>query len=140
MKTRSFLGLVLTLFLSFAVFAQGDSAASAGNVPKTPKVCKLDSIVFGTGVEQRVPQGTADEFGPSPAKVFCWTKISIDAAPANIKHIWYNGNEKVLEVPMRLRYASGRLWSYKTVTTGQWKVDVVGDDGEVIGSGKFTVK
>jgi hypothetical protein len=58
----------------------------------------------------------------------------------NIKHVWYNGDEKVLEVPLRLRYASGRLWSYKTVTPGQWKVDVIGENGDIIGSGSFSAK
>ena len=140
MKNMLLPGLALILFLSFAVFAQSDSSASADSVSKIPKVCKLDSIAFGTGVEQRAPQGVANEFGPSPAKVFCWTKISINAAPVNIKHVWYNGDEKVLEVPLRLRYASGRLWSYKTVTPGQWKVDVIGENGEVIGTGSFSAK
>lgn len=140
MKNSLLFGIAGILFLCPGAFAQQDSVASADTVSHIPKVYKLDSIAFGTGVEQRVPQGVANEFGPSPAKVFCWTKISINAAPVNIKHVWYNGDEKVLEVPLRLRYASGRLWSYKTVTPGQWKVDVIGENGDVIGSSSFTAK
>jgi hypothetical protein len=54
--------------------------------------------------------------------------------------VWYNGTEKVFELPLRLKFASGRLWSYKTITPGDWKVQVVNEAGEVIGSANFTAK
>lgn len=133
----SLLGLV---FLSFVAYAQSDSAASTESASATPKVCKVDSIVFATGIASRVPVGVSNVFEPSVRKVFCWTKISIDRAPVTIKHVWYNGTEKVFELPLRLKYDSGRLWSYKTVTPGDWKVDVVNEAGEVIGSASFTAK
>jgi Protein of unknown function (DUF2914) len=114
-----------------------DAADSSAAVANTGTV---DSIVFSTGIKDRAPTGGSTEFGPQMQKVFCWTKISIQHAPFKFKHVWYNGDEKVLEVPLRLGYASGRLWSYKTVTPGTWKVDVVDDAGKVIGSGTFNAK
>jgi hypothetical protein len=133
----SLLGLVV---FSFAAFAQSDSAASTESASSVPKVAKVDSIVFATGIESRAPVGVSNVFEPSTRKVFCWTKISIDRAPVTVKHVWYNGTEKVFELPLRLKFASGRLWSYKTVTPGDWKVQVVNEAGEVIGSANFTAK
>jgi hypothetical protein len=125
------------------VSAQPDSAAAAATPDSGAMVANagtVDSIVFATGIKDRVPTGCTKEFGPQMQKVFCWTKISIQHAPFKFKHVWYNGDEKVLEVPLRLGYASGRLWSYKTVTPGAWKVDVVDEAGKVIGSGTFNAK
>ncbi|HUI92478.1 MAG TPA: DUF2914 domain-containing protein [Chitinivibrionales bacterium] len=140
MKRIALLAILGLVFMSFTVFAQTDSTASTDSASSAPKVCKLDSIAFGTGVESRALVGVTNVFEPTSRKVFCWTKISIDRAPVTVKHVWYNGSEKVFELPLRLKYASGRLWSYKTVTPGDWKVDVVNEQGEVIGSGTFTAK
>jgi hypothetical protein len=140
MKRPLVMSILGMAFLSFAAYAQTDSAASTESVSTTPKVCKVDSILFATGIESRVPVGVSNVFEPTTRKVFCWTKISIDRAPVTVKHVWYNGDEKVFEMPLRLKYASGRLWSYKTVTPGDWKVDVVNEAGEVIGSATFTAK
>jgi hypothetical protein len=140
MKRTVLLSLIGLALWGFAAYGQTDSAASADAASSTPKVCKVDSILFGTGVESRALVGASNVFDPSIRKVFCWTKISIDRAPVTVKHVWYNGTEKVFELPLRLKYASGRLWSYKTVTPGDWKVDVVNEQGEVIGSATFTSK
>ncbi len=140
MKYAIVFGLTGFLFVSSGAFAQGDSAAAGSNASQPAKACTLDTIAFGTGVEQRVLKGAAGEFAPAPVKVFCWTKISINEAPFSFRHIWYKDSTQILEVPLRLGYASGRLWSYKTVTPGNWRVDVVAENGKVIGSGSFSVK
>jgi hypothetical protein len=126
----------------FASLAQSDSTTTAApdSTATVANAGTLDSIIFATGIKDRVPTGCTKEFGPQMQKVFCWTKISIQHAPFKFRHVWYNGDEKVLEVPLRLGYASGRLWSYKTVTPGDWKVDVVDEKGKVLGTGAFTAK
>jgi hypothetical protein len=126
-----------------SAFAQTDSTpatAAPDSGAAIANVGTVDSIVFATDIKDRVPVGQAKEFGQNQRKVFCWTKLTIQHAPFQFKHVWYNGEEKVLEVPLRLKFASGRLWSYKTVTPGDWRVDVVDRTGKVIGSGVFTAK
>ncbi len=148
------IGLAIVLFCSAASFAQKDSAKTVSKAPAVAptaatqdsdaaapdNVCKVESIVFATGIKDHAPIGESKTFGPDQRKIFCWTKLSIQHAPFPFKHIWYNGNEKVLEVPLRLRYASGRLWSYKTVAPGTWRVDVVDKADKVLGSETFVVK
>jgi hypothetical protein len=152
MKLCTFVSIGSLLCASIGVWAQTDSVAKV--LPKTSavaqkpdslasnetNVCKVESIVFATGIQDRAPVGGAKEFGPTQHKIFCWTKLSIQHAPFIVNHIWYNDDDKVLEVPLRLRYASGRLWSYKTVTPGNWHVDIVDKAGKVLGSDAFVVK
>jgi len=100
----------------------------------------VDSMVFARSVESREPVGAAKEFEASVAQVVCWTKLSAKTVPAAVKHVWYNSGRKMLEVPLTLNYSSGRYWSVKNVSTGDWTVEVVGANGEVFGSGSFKVK
>jgi len=147
-------GFAIAVCLSAAVFAQTGSTKTVATAPPNQtqaapqdsdesvanNVCKVESIVFATGIKDHAPLGEAKEFGPDQRKIFCWTKLSIQHAPFIFNHVWYNGDEKVLEVPLRLRYASGRLWSYKTVTPGNWRVDITDKAGTVLGSDSFIVK
>jgi hypothetical protein len=100
----------------------------------------VDSIVFARSVESREPVGAAKEFEASVTQVFCWTKLSVKTLPAAVKHVWYNAGRKLLDVPLTLNYSSGRYWSVKNVSPGDWTVEVVGANGEVFGSGSFKVK
>jgi hypothetical protein len=100
----------------------------------------VESIVFARSVESREPVGAAKEFEASVTQVFCWTKLSAKTLPAAVKHVWYNAGRKLLEVPLTLNYSSGRYWSVKNVSPGDWTVEVVGANGEVFESGSFKVK
>ncbi|RPJ10603.1 MAG: DUF2914 domain-containing protein [Deltaproteobacteria bacterium] len=100
----------------------------------------VDSIVFARSVESRDPVGAAKEFEASVTQVFCWTKLSVKTLPAAVNHVWYNAGRKLLDVPLTLNYSSGRYWSAKNVSPGDWTVEVVGANGEVFGSGSFKVK
>lgn len=134
------IGLGLVFFCFFAWGQNDSSARAAKSTGAAENIATLDSILFATGIEKRVPVGVSKEFGPSVKKVFCWTKVSIQNAPLSLKHVWYNDEEKVSEIPLTLNFASGRLWSYKTVSPGQWKVEVVTEAGVVLGSAGFTAK
>jgi hypothetical protein len=122
------------LLVVFSVFLTRPPAAAA----ESP--VSVDSIVFARSVESREPVGAATEFDSSVARVFCWTRLSAKAPPASVTHVWYKAERKLLEVPLTATYSSGRYWSVKNVSTGDWRVEVVGANGEVLGSGSFKVK
>lgn len=100
----------------------------------------LDSIRFATAVESREPVGVSLEFDSSVVQVYCWTRLSTKTPPAKVKHVWYKAGQKVLEVPLTLNYSSGRYWSVKNVSAGDWTVEVTGANDEVIGAASFKVK
>jgi hypothetical protein len=91
----------------------------------------VDSIVFARSVESREPVGAAKEFEASVTQVFCWTKLSAKTLPAAVNHVWYNAGRKLLDVPLTLNYSSGRYWSVKNVSPGDWTVEVVGANGDL---------
>lgn len=131
--------MVYGIFIGVFIVNVGVSAQSQSPA-KADKVCFVDSIVFAKGVESKEPAGVGKEFESSLGKVYCWTRLSAKTLPVTVKHVWYKGSEKVLEVPLTLKYTSGRFWSNKNIIPGAWKVEVVSETGEVLGSGSFTVK
>lgn len=100
----------------------------------------VDRMVFARSVESREPVGAATQFDASVARVFCWTALSTKNPPAALKHVWYKTGQKLLEVPLTAAYSTGRYWSVKNVSPGEWTVEVVGANGEVFGSASFNVK
>ncbi len=125
----------LVLFV-FGLFLSSPPSSEAAAEP----LVSVDSIVFASNVESREPVGAAKEFEASVTQVFCWTKLSVKTLPAAVNHVWYNAGRKLLDVPLTLNYSSGRYWSAKNVSPGDWTVEVVGANGEVFGSGSFKVK
>ena len=126
-------GLILGM-VSFS-FSQTDTSAKTGS-----SLIAVDSMAFAAGIDARAPMGIATEFESTTEKVSCWTRVSSSQGPVSIKHVWYKDDNKVFELPLTLTSQSGRLWSTKTVSTGNWKVDVVDDAGNVVTSGTFVVK
>jgi hypothetical protein len=124
-----------TLFIAALVLSATRIPASAAD-----PVVTVDSMVFATSVDSRDPVGAAKDFPASVGRVFCWTRLSTGAPPANVMHVWYKNGQKLLEVPLTVNHASGRYWSQKNIAPGDWKVEVVDAAGNVLASGTFTVK
>jgi hypothetical protein len=133
---KRLLGCTALVHLVFGVIlASSPSSAVSAESPVS-----VDEIVFARSVESREPVGAAKEFEASITQVFCWTKLSARTPPVTVKHVWYNAGRKLLEVPLTLNHSSGRYWSVKNVSTGDWTIEVVGANGKVFGSGSFKVK
>lgn len=99
---------------------------------------------LGSGIEERVITGEAEVFTTdSVDKVYCWSKITGAEEPTTIKHIWYLGDKVISEVELAINYSSHRTWSYKTMIpefAGNWKVEAVDADGNLLGVKTFSVE
>jgi hypothetical protein len=130
----------------FAVFALNtisfsqDSAALTSTPVSAQALFAVDSIAFAAGIESRNPVGVGSEFASDIGKVSCWIRVSASQAPVSVKFVWYQNGEMVMEWPYTLKTESGRLWSTKSVSTGNWKVDIVDDAKNVVKSAICDVK
>ncbi len=114
-------------------------AIAAGALAAAGKIT-VEEMVFATGVDARMPVGVAGEFDAATSRVVCWTKIAAQSPPVTVRHVWHREGKRLLEVPLTVNYPAGRYWSIKNVTSGEWRVDVVNEAGEVLGSKAFVVK
>ena len=120
-----------------AVYAQAPAAAP--EAAKAAPAIKVEKIVVAAGVENREPVGEAATFDKSAGKVFTWTRISAEATPATIKHVYYHEGKMVREIELKVSSSPYRVWSWKNVTPGSWKVEVTDEAGAVLASSEFTV-
>ena len=96
----------------------------------------------GTGVTNRELDGEASTFKADVGKVFCWMKVKGEVG-SKVTHAWFKGTEEMGKVELEIKYPVTRTWSAKTITPemkGDWRVDIVGADGTVLQSLKFTVE
>ncbi len=127
--------LIVAALLALPVLAfAADEAAAAQGI-------SVVGLKVGTGIQDKEIQGEADTFKTDVGKVWCWAKTS-GGQGSDLTYVWYNGENKVSEVKVNLKFASMRSWSYKTITPnskGDWRVDLVGADGAVLKSVSFKI-
>ncbi len=77
------------------------------------------------------------------SKPVVWMRVLTDKPPFTLTHVYYHNEKKYCEVPLEVKYPHMRTWSYLTLThpdqTGQYRVEVVTDDGEKLGEIQYTV-
>jgi len=132
---RNMMVLLAVLSLAATVVAQAPKEQA-----EPPNLYQVEKIALGTGVESRELVGDATEFDVSVGRIYCWTRIISQNVPTTIKHVWYADEQQVAEVPLNINYPSTRTWSSKAISAGKWRVEVVGETGEVLASTDFTVK
>ena len=130
------------MIVVLAVLSLGGTAVAQAPEQQAaaPKLIQVEKIALGTGLESKEIVGESTEFDVSAGRVYCWTKIVSQNVPTTIKHVWYAGEEKAAQVPLNIKYPTTRTWSSKAIWAGKWKVEVVSEAGEVLGSTDFTVK
>jgi len=131
MRAKIFLGLSFILFLPVLAFAQGSDGLT------------VDDIRICTSVEDRQPVGADTSFDRDVGRLFCFTKLSGDQDSATIYHVWYFNDREMAKVELSIRAKTWRTWSNKNILeawTGNWRVDVLSSDDNVLGSMEFTVR
>ena len=108
---------------------------------KTPAAAeiKVEKIVTASAVENREPVNETAIFDKTAGRVYTWTRITTTEAPVKIKHVYYVDDKKMTEVELNINAKVYRVWSYKAVWPGNWKVEVIDETGKVLAAAAFTV-
>jgi len=120
-------------FLLVSIFIIGDLNAQS---------LTLETIQFGTDVENRELVGTDITFSSDIGTVYCFTHITGAQDSTEIAHVWYYQNEEQARVNLQVRSSDWRTWSSKRILpswVGDWDVRVEDAEGNVIGSSSFVI-
>ena len=104
----------------------------------------VDESAIGLDVIDRMPVGADSTFTADVERVYCWTRIS--GAPeggTTIHHVWIRGDQEMADLELNIGAPSWRTWSNKAIMadwTGDWRVEVRDDAGNVIETIRFTVQ
>ncbi|GAB4376178.1 MAG: DUF2914 domain-containing protein [Calditrichia bacterium] len=130
MKGMVILGIVVLMAVGMVVAQEAPKM-----IVEEMKVC--------TAVTDREPVGVDSVFFNQVEQIYCFTKISGAADPVTVEHVWYYGEKEMARVPLEIKAESWRTWSSKRIVegwVGDWRVDVVLPDGQVLASKSFVVK
>lgn len=139
---------LLMAFASFGVAQEQPTRSVAQPQPEQSQSAQenipaitADSINVGTAVSNKTLEGQASSFASSVRVVYCLAKLNA-RQPANIKFVWYKGGNKVKDSKLFTVEASPTftIWSAKGVSSGNWKVELVTEDGAVLSSAEFSVE
>ncbi|MBD3234558.1 MAG: DUF2914 domain-containing protein [candidate division Zixibacteria bacterium] len=123
------LSALLLILLSFALPAIAEMHVSRA--------------VLCSGVEDLEPVETVENVTADMGQIYFFAEIKEAGEESQIKHIWYYNDDPVAEIPITVSGPRWRTYSYKALSenmTGEWHVDVVDENGNVLQSVPFTVK
>lgn len=128
MKALS-VALLLVLTATLSAFA-GSKDIAITELVITSKIVKgkpIDSI-------KRLSSST-------DKNLYCFTRTVAPAGTdGTIRHLWYKGDEKVAEYTLPVKGEKWRTYSKKSIQkgwAGDWRVEVVADDGTLLKTVKF---
>jgi len=119
----------LAVLVSFSFYQAAEAKAQ-----EEPTV-KVEKGVICRDVQNREFIGEGTEFEATVGKLFCYTKIVGAQEPIEITHIWYYKDEEIFRWNLPVEAASWRTWTHKNIWhewVGDWHVDVIGPNGEVL--------
>lgn len=136
---RSTIASVTTFLLFFvahpAVAQQGQEEAMGPGLA-------CEEAVLTTGVQDRQPVDEVQSVPADVGRVYLWTRVTGAEMETGVEHVWYRGDEEMARVPLTVGGSNWRTWSSKNIEpswTGDWRVDVVDPEGQVLESVSFTV-
>ncbi len=104
----------------------------------------LNEIMICRGIYKRNPIKPGYNFINNVDSLFCYTKITNSGPKQEIKHIWFFEEQQITSVVYNIKTSYNyRSWSKKNISPkqiGNWRVDVVDEKGNVLGSRDFSVK
>ena len=116
--------------------------AALALVPTPSRAMEVMDGVITTGIQDRQPVDTVETVAASVGKLFCFTRIVGADEGARIFHVWYRGDQEMARVELPVRSSNWRTWSSKKLLpgwTGNWRVDVVDDQGQLLLTLPFTL-
>lgn len=121
--------VIMTLAAAFPAFAEGENIA-------------ITELVITSKIVKGKPVDSIKRLSSSTDKnLYCFTRLeSPEGFDGNIKHLWYKGDDKVAEFTLPVKGLKWRTYSKKRIPkglAGEWRVDVVDENGNLLKTVKF---
>jgi hypothetical protein len=101
---------------------------------------EASDIVVTTGIRDRMPVDTVRSYAASVDALYCYSRITGAGKDVTISHVWYHDGREVARVVLPVGSPNWRTWSKKRVPItgrGNWRVDVLDEQGGLLGARKF---
>jgi len=127
---RFFVAALLPILLIFY------STASIGeDEGMTASEVRIEDAVICRDVVSLDPVGSGDVFTSDLKKLMCFTRVVGAKEDTEIIHNWYLGEKLLASISLHIGSDNWRTYSSKTILpdyTGEWKVEIVMPDGQLL--------
>ncbi len=136
------LGWLAAALLALPLSAFAQQVEDAGEEEVSPTTVPNAVAQFTTAVEDREPVDQVTFVGNDVRKIFFFSDLR-ELGGRTVTHRWLHGDVVRAEVAFEVQGPRWRVWSSKELLEdwlGDWTVEIVTDDGEVIAAETFTYK
>ena len=98
--------------------------------------------VITTQISDRNPVDSVESYSASVGRLYCFTRITGAEGDSKVTHVWYRGDAEMARIDLAVRSNNWRTWSSKALLpewTGNWRVDVLDADGNLLRTIPFTL-
>ena len=135
---RFFVAVLLPILLVFY------STASLGeDESMTASEIRIEDAVICRDVASLDPVGSGDVFSSDLKKLMCFTRVVGAKEDTEIIHNWYLGEKLLASISLHIGSDNWRTYSAKTILPeykGEWKVEIVLPDGQLLKKIYFIVE
>ncbi|MGA1824831.1 MAG: DUF2914 domain-containing protein [bacterium] len=134
--------VVITLSLTFCHVIGTMAQGSQNQVASLTAPLTVDQLSVCRNIVDHEPVESGDRFEATAGKLYCFSKVLGATDPVEITHVWYFNDVERARVDLPIRSASWRTYSSKVIQlfeVGNWRVDVLGPNGEVLKSQAFSI-
>jgi len=103
----------------------------------------VSEATIATGIDHLVPIGISETFPATVGTLYAFTKIEGSEGETQVLHRWIHGGKVRAEIPLSVRSKSWRTFSSKVILPewkGDWKVEILTEDGSLLFSLPFIVE
>ncbi len=134
--------LIATVIIS-SIFILSSVCFCTEESVKEPSIIMIEDAVICRGIVDRIPEEPGDVFPGDLKKIYCYTRVVGANADTVVNHNWYCNGVQVASVPLFVRSTNWRTFSSKNISDdlkGEWKVEVVLENRELLQELKFEIQ
>ncbi len=126
---------ILLIFCATASIGEDESMTASGISVEDAVICR--------DVVSLEPVGSGDVFTSDLKKLMCFTRVVGAKEDTEIIHNWYFGDKLLASISLHVGSDNWRTYSAKTLLpehAGEWKVEIVLPDGQLLKKIYFVVE
>ncbi len=111
------------------------------STPKSGTGLTVRDLFMTRDVVDREPTGMTKTFSPQDGRAIAYARINNSGPPTQVTFIWLYDDALYVTVDMEIGTSyRWRTWSSAEVWLGEWRVQIVSPDGEILAENAFTVE
>lgn len=124
-------GFAALAILGLALTAQ---PATAGDK------AEISDFVLSRNIVEREPVDVTDSFMPADQQAYAFARVRNHGAPTSVSFVWHRDNAHHATIHMNVGTSDAwRTWSSIKLQPGLWSVQLVSDDGRILGQKSFRI-